>query len=323
LSTEPQFKKAHELITNAKTVAIVGHVRPDGDCVGCGLALNIALTQMGKDVKVFFDGEIPTQFSYMEGFDKIQTQMPVAGTMFDLLIIIDMSTADRMGAFQPIMGMAKKILCFDHHIGFDIKSDVAISDATRASCGEILYEFFIANKMQITRQIAEALYTSVSTDTGCFLYPSTSANTHFVAAELMKIGVDSEMIHYINFRVYDRHLIKGLKQILRNLRFRCGGQISFTRIKDGSTYDAPERHKFKQYISDIKGVRVSILLSQDARHSYHVSLRSHGNVNVEIPAKHFGGGGHKNASGFTINGKYKKVVKQILAQVEKLLHDVK
>lgn len=319
MSTEADFKTAYDLINKSQTIAIVGHIRPDGDCVGSALALNSVLEEMGKTVSIFFDDEIPKQFDYLEGFEKIQNDaLSVDEVVYDLLIIVDLNSADRLGRFGFLRERCNKVICFDHHIGFNIEDvDVVVSRTDYASCGEIIYKFFVANNIKMNKQIADALYTSVSTDTGCFLYPATTSSSHIIAAELMNLGCDFEKINYLNFQVYDPVIIKGLRQILRHLRLRCGGQLSYSRLRNGKMFDAGARHKLKQYITDIKGVRVSILILQEGRRYYHVSLRSHGDVNVGIPAKHFGGGGHKNASGFTISGKYKKVVKQIVAEVEK------
>ena len=304
----------------ANTVAIVGHVRPDGDAVGSALAMQAALEKNGKHVSVFFDGGVSDQFSYLEGFDKIMDTLP-ASRDFDLLIIVDMNATDRIGEFECLTTTSTKIMCIDHHIGNSVKGDLIISDTSYASCGEMIYEFFVSNEIKITKQIADALYTSVSTDTGCFMYPCTTARSHRIAAELMEIGCDVEQINYINFRVFDRRFINGLKQIGHDLTFARDGKISLTRLKKSNSYCASERHKFKQYISDIKGVKISILIAEDSENEFNVSLRSHGSVNVAAVAKEFGGGGHKHAAGFTIRGKYKKIARQIIKEVEKLLDE--
>ena len=317
-----EFGNAFDLIKTAKTAAIVGHIRPDGDCVGSCLAMQMAFQDMGKKAEVFIDGVIPKQFYYLRGVDQIQTTLPT-DKQFDLLVIIDTSSEDRLSIFTELRAHCKKVLCFDHHLGINIKADRVVTNPDRASCGELLYEFFTANKVRVTPDMATALYTSVSTDTGCFLYASTTAYTHIVAAELINIGVDIQTINYYNFRVYDKRLVAGFRQVLRNLHFRNGGTISITRLtlRNNKKYqfDFEERHKFKQYASDARGVRASIFLTQEGRNTHHVSLRSHGDVNVATVAKVFGGGGHKNAAGFTIHGKYTKIVKQIVHELEKVL----
>jgi phosphoesterase RecJ-like protein len=308
------FVKANELIRHAKTIAIVGHVRPDGDAIGSALALSYY-----KKADVFFDGGLSNQFDYLDGFKDIKTRLAEMKPSYDLLIIVDLNQLERLGLFQALIKRADKILCFDHHIGFNLNCEVAVADDSYASCGEIIFEVFKSQKIKITKQIANALYTAISTDTGRFLYPSTTPKTHLIAAALVEHGANTELINYRNFRVFDMKLIVGLKQIIRNLKFYKRGQISISLLKKGNRYDEAERTKFKSYVSDIRGVRVGVIITQEFGNTFQVSLRSHGDLDVEIPARALGGGGHKNAAGFTISGKYRKVVKRIIAEVEKLL----
>ena len=320
ITEDDNYKTAHDIITKAKTIAIVGHVRPDGDCVGSALALKSAYGK-GKKINIYFDGEIP-HMPYLDGFDEIKTALPDGASFesIDLLIIIDMSTADRMGELLALRAPAKQTICIDHHMGFNIaNADVIISKPNYASCGEIIYEILESNNVAITKPIADALYTSVATDTGCFLYPSTTALTHYVAGKLVEYGCDLEKINYENFRVYDKRLLKGLGQVLKNLRIVHDGKIAYTILKKGHTFTASERHKYKQYITDIAGVRISILCTQEGRKVFHVSLRSHGDANVEAVARVFGGGGHKNAAGMNASGCYKTVIKQIVREAKKVI----
>jgi len=276
---------------------------------------------MGKTVSIFADGEIPKQLSFLQDIEVIQTTLPKENTEYDLLIIVDMSSDDRMGIFEALRDVSKSTICFDHHINTTTTADIVFAEPECASCGEIVYDFFIQNKIEITPQIANALYTALSTDTGCFLYPSTTAHTHRVAAALMEQGAYIELINYHCFRVYDRKLNHGLRQVLRNLKFRQGGQIAFSVLKKGS-FDGEERDKFKQYISDIRGVRIGVfLMREDDKRTYYGSLRSHGELDVSRAARALGGGGHKNAAGFTVVGTYQKVMHQVLAEVEKTLED--
>ena len=313
-----EYVKALKLIKQAKKIAIVGHEHADGDCVGSALALAAFIKSIKIPVEVYMEEGASRQFAYLEGYEIIKEIIP-KNRKYDLLICVDFNTPDRMGKNEPVMQASKKILCFDHHLGFNVNCNLAISEPKYAACGEIIYEFFKTNNLEITKGISNMLYTSVSTDTGCFLYSNTTDHTHNVAAELIRLGADIEKINYINFRVFDKNLLSGLEQILRDLKFHRDGQISLTHLKNSREFDENERHKFKQYVSDIKGVRASIFIEQDEKDVFHVSLRSHGDVNVEIPARIFGGGGHKNASGFTICGNYKSIVRRILLEVEKAI----
>jgi phosphoesterase RecJ-like protein len=318
------FKNAFKIISGAETFAIVGHIRPDGDCIGGALAMKFAVESLGKSAQVFIDGEIPEQFFYLKGIDTINTnprQFFLNPSQFDLLIILDSSSQDRLGAFSDLDKYAKSVLCIDHHLENSIKADLYLVNPDRASAGEILYELFTENGIEITPDMATALYTSVSTDTGCFLYANTTSFSHRVTAELLEKGVDIERVNYYNFRVYGRNVIAGFRQVLNSLTFTHNGEIALAVLRKSRkvTFNHEERHRIQKYASDAKGVRLSVFLTEETRGNYHVSLRSHGDINVATAAIELGGGGHKNAAGFVISGKYKAVVEKILHEVEKLL----
>jgi len=318
-----EYKTAFEIMKSAKTINIVGHMNPDGDTIGCALALKNVLCQMGKTVNVFFDCKVlPRQFHYLENFSGVINTLTDDNMGTDLLIIVDLNTLERMGVFQSLYGKSKQIILIDHHIASEFPhADVVIANKGAASCGEIVFEFFKTNNIKITPAIADALYTAVSTDTGFFLYPNVTSSTHTIAAELLDYGANLELVNYNNFRVYDRHLILGIKTILKHMRFFCDGRVGISGLKKekyrGYTFDAEERDKFKKYISDVRGVMASAFFHKDGN-VWRCSLRSHGDINVEPISKYFGGGGHKHAAGFTIKGSYASIVRQTVAQFEQM-----
>jgi len=316
-----EFTKANELIKAAKTIAIVGHKQPDGDCVGSALALKMTLENMGKTADVFFESkDIPSQFSYLKGFDKICTEMP-AGNNFDLLVILDTSTEDRIG-FAALRDQSKTVLCIDHHIGTSIKADCVLANSDRASCGELIHEFFTAQNIKITPDIANALYASITFDTGYFIHSNTTAYTHQVTKELIDLGADINFVNNHNIqhiRAYDKALIPGIVCVLRNLRFFCDGQIAVSYLDNRrAIFSSEHRDKLKHYVSDVKGASASIFFTREKNGDYRISMRSNGSdINVGAIAKALGGGGHKNASGVTLRGSYKKILNHLVTEIAK------
>ncbi|MCL2569734.1 MAG: bifunctional oligoribonuclease/PAP phosphatase NrnA [Firmicutes bacterium] len=331
------FRNLHAMIIKAESIAISMHVRPDGDCIGTAEALRLALVDMGKKVDVFTDGQIPSHFSYLDGIKKFRqckvdewcsscaagSKKSKAKYLYDLMIIIDTGDEHRVGACQELKFRCRRVVVFDHHLNPTIDADLIVSNPTRASVGEMMFEYFRKHKINITKPMAEALYTAVSSDTGCFLFPNTTAYTHEVASELLNIGIDVANINYSNFRVYDPKTLKGLMEVLRRIQFINKGKIAITyldrKLVKKYDFNHDERHRFQRYASDASGVMVSIFLTEQTRDSFNVSLRSHGDVNVASVAADLGGGGHKNASGLTMEGKYKDVIKKIVERVEKEL----
>ena len=316
----------YKLLKDAKSIAIIGHIRPDGDSTGGSIALRLALMGMGKKtVDVFCDDDIPENFFYLPGFGKIKDKAFIDDNPwknYDLLIIVDSSTEDRIGRCTQLRSHAKKVLVIDHHQRTLIKGDEVITNPVRVAIGTILYEFFLEHKIEITRDIATALYTSMATDTGCFVQANTTSYAHRAAAVLIDKGIDLETINYNNFRLYNRRILPGLAYALRNIKFFLNGEIAVisTPYKIVQKYQlSGELNQFKKYASEASGVRVGVIITERKKGEFHVSLRSHGTVNVAKVAEVFGGGGHKNASGFTLLGNRKKVLADILDQVTKLL----
>jgi len=320
------FKDMYELFKKANTVAIVGHIRPDGDSIGSAMALRYALLQMGKSVAdVFFDDDIPENFFYLADFDQIKDKHHIDKNPwrdYNLLVIVDSSTEDRIGRCTQLRAHAKKVLVIDHHQNTSIVGDAVVLNPNHVSIGAMLYEFCAETALEITNDIATALYTSMATDTGGFIQQNTTSYAHRAAAVLIDKGIDLETINYNNFRLYDRKIIPGLAYALRNIKFFSNSEVAVVNVphkiikKHGFSGDL---NQLKKFASEASGVRVGIIITERKKGEFNVSLRSHGNVNVAKVAESFGGGGHKNASGFTLVGNRKKVIKDILNQVEKCL----
>lgn len=314
----------HELIKGASAIAITSHYRPDGDSVGSAIALRLALLGMEKKTAdIYVDDEMPDKLSYLADIKTIANPNSIVeGKTYDLLIILDASSEDRIGEATKLRAVSKQILCIDHHMVNQIEADEKIVDMTSASTGEILYTYFTEYKIQITKEIAEALYTSIATDTGCFMHSSTTSRTHAIVAELMKNGFDTEHINYIHFKVYDRRAIQGMAYVLRNIKFFCGGKIAtvFIPYKMLKRFNLKnEADRLKNMACEASGVKAGAFILEEIDGTFHVSLRSHGEIDVAAVAKNLSGGGHKNASGFTFKGEYKDLHKQIIAQLEKIV----
>jgi len=319
------FGNMYNIIKGAKSAAIIGHISPDGDCIGSCVALRLAFLQMGKTADIFIDDEIPETFSYMKDFDKVYGKDYISGNAwkkYDLLVMLDTSTDDdRIGRCAELRANAKKLLVVDHHENTSIKADVVVANTGRGSVCSILYEFFIENKIEITAEIAAALYTGVATDTGCFVH-ATNAFTHEVAAALIDTGIDVDMINYENFKIYDRKIIPVLGFALKNMKFFVNGEVAVIYLPYAivKKYDlSSDMWQFKKYASEASGVRVGIVLTEKQPGEFVVSMRSHRSENVAAVAESYGGGGHKRAAGCIIRGKYNKVLKELLVRVTKCL----
>ena len=321
LTTE--IDKIKSLINQAQSIAVVGHHNPDGDCIGCCVAMSEWLESKGKTVAIFADGDIPDKFSYMP---KIQ-QFNLHGDVehFDLLIVLDLSDAERLGAWSGLPDKSDKIIVIDHHVNPAFKNaDVLVDMPQYASCGEIIFELFELLKAKITFEMATALYTSVVCDTGCFLFSNTTANTHHVAEALMqKHKIDIEAINFKNFRAYDRRNIPVVTYVLKNMEFEFGGRLSISvlpyKVVKKWNLNYESRHGLFKYATDANGVTCSIFITELAKGEFNVSLRSLGKIDVARIAQKLNGGGHRNASGATYKGQLKDLKRILVAEFAKVI----
>jgi len=345
------FGNMMEMIDDAETIAITMHIRPDGDSIGTSLALKEALrdimpTTSGNPRQVYVFSEdidivFQNNFSSMRGFSKIA---PASGIVlddsgirfhhntpytevqlphFDLLVVVDAGETHRLGENAKLVEASKHVIVFDHHINPTMPCDLLVNNTTRASCGEMLFEFLTLNNIEITKSMAEAMYTAVASDTGCFLFPNTTHYTHHVASELMKLDIDAAGINYRNFRAYDAKSLGGFTRVLSEIQFLNDGKVTLTYLpfwmQQKYQFDHEEKHRFKKYATDAKGVKVSIFITEQEKGEFNVSLRSIGDINVAELANKFGGGGHKNAAGFSTTTAYKTFTSELLAEVERVV----
>jgi len=338
------FGNMSAMLWMADKIAITMHIRPDGDSLGTALALREALIKMGKTVYVFsedIDIVFQNNFATMNGFSKICPASSIEVRersvyfthntpfteieldLFDLLIVVDAGEVSRLGASAKLIEVSRKVLVFDHHLNPSMPCDLLVNNPESASCGEMLFEFLAKNGIEITQSMAEAIYTAVSSDTGCFLFPNTTWHTHYAASELMKLDIDVANINYRNFRAYEPQSLEGFKRVLSEIQFLYDGRVTLTVLSHALiqkySFDHEERHRFQKYATDAKGVKVSVFVQEKEKGEFNISLRSIGDINVAEIASKFGGGGHKNAAGLSANGNYKTLINDLLSEIERVI----
>lgn len=322
MKLDKEIDHIKQLISQAQTIALVGHRNPDGDCIGCCVAMAEWLESKGKQVAIFADGEISNKFNYMPKVREFNVHADVEH--FDLLIALDLSDSGRLGVWHDLPNKSDKIIVIDHHIKPLFACDVLVDMPEYASTGEIIYSLFEILKVKITFEIATALYTSIACDTGCFLFSNTTAFTHHVAEALMKKQkINIEDINFKNFRAYDRRNIPVISYVLRKMKFEFDGKLAISvlpyRVVKKWNLDYESRHGLFQYATDGNGVICSIFITELAKGEFNVSLRSLGNIDVAKIAQKINGGGHRNASGATYLGSQKQLLKILLAEFAKVI----
>lgn len=305
------------LIEDAKTIGIFGHIRPDGDCVGSCLGLyNYIQDNYDAEVTVYLE-KIPDKFSFLKGADAICHEPE--SRVLDLAISLDCGDRDRHGSFYELFGMAKKSACLDHHRSNQGFGDYYYCDADASSASEVLFRHI--DPENISLACAECLYLGIVHDTGVFKYSACTKDTMQVAGELLAHGVDAQ-------KIIDDTL---QSQLQAESAYGTGdGQCKAGTVRTGCLHICDkgdvrylwlrkeETDGIVDRIRVIDGVEVAIFVYQ-LGDAMKVSLRSIRKVNVSKIAVAYGGGGHIRAAGFEVTGDFDTVVADIIKMIEEQL----
>lgn len=311
----------NRMLKLADTIAISGHVRPDGDCIGScmGLSRYIKENYSDKTVEVYLE-EIPEKFRFIKETENVKHEIP-EGKKYNLFICLDCGDIERLGFSGPLCENAEHTLCIDHHVsntGFAEENRI-VPDASSTS--ELVYE--LLDKELVSRDVAEALYVGIAHDTGVFQYSCTAPSTMRVAAELLEKGVDAPRIIRDTYyeKTYAQHQVLG-RALLESIMFLDGRCIaSYIRAREMKFFgvDRSDLDGIASQLRNTKGVEVAIFMDEIRPNVYKVSLRSGERVDVSVIAQYFGGGGHKRAAGFTLTGTPYDVINNLSGQIERQL----
>lgn len=310
-------------INDAATIAISGHIRPDGDCTGACLALYNYIKQNCEDKKVCIYLEKPSgKFAYLSGYEEIITKPPMQAP--DLAIFLDAASDDRLGENRVLLEMAKDSLCIDHHVTNTKYAKATVLEEDASSTCEVLSGFLDFEK--IDKAIAECLYTGIVHDTGVFKYSCTSPKTMEIAARLMAKGIDFTDIidksYYAKNNVQNQITGRALMESILLLDERC--IFSYISKKTMDFYGAKplDMDGVIDLLRNTDGVEVAVFMYEIDTHKYKVSMRSNKIVNVSKIASLFGGGGHIRAAGCTMDGMPRDIISNLAKYIEKELPDV-
>lgn len=308
----------NKMAAAAKRIAIGGHIRPDGDCVGSCMGLYCYLKEnySEKEVDVYLE-KIPEKFEFLQGTEEIKHEIP-AGEAYDLFICLDCGDKERLGFSAPLFESAAHTFCVDHHISnvSFAEENYIVPDASSTS--ELLGN--LMDEEKISKETAEALYLGIVHDTGVFQYSCTSPSTHRMAARLLEKGVDAPNLIRETFyeRTYAQHQVLG-RALLESILFLNGKCIAtYIRRREMEFFgvEPSDLDGIVSHLRDTKGVEVAVFMYEISPNCYKVSLRSNDLVNVSEIAGYFGGGGHKKAAGFTLTGTPYDVINNLATQIE-------
>jgi phosphoesterase RecJ-like protein len=313
-----KFEQIGRALREHQTFAVLSHVRPDGDALGSQLALGLSLRQLGKDVHVWNEEGMLEKYSFLPCASSL-TKPPAQPEDVDVAIALDTAIQNRLGTTVAAIRSAKLWINIDHHPSNPGYGDIVYIDPKAPATGQILFELMRSQKIPIDSAIAENLYVAISTDTGSFQYPNTTARTFEIAAELVRAGVNVGRVSQLTYENYPRRRVELLRDLLGTMRFDARDRIaSFSlSLATAKKLDVlPEDNEgLIDHLRAIRGVIVAIFFEELPDGKVRVSMRSKSEkVNVCAICEKFGGGGHILAAGARVKGTLAEVEKKILEE---------
>jgi len=299
--------------------AVLSHVRPDGDALGSQLALALSLQRLGKKVRVWNEDGMLEKYSFLPRGDLL-TKPPHTAEDVDAAIALDTAIQNRLGTAFTAVRSAKIWINIDHHLSNPGYGDLVHVDPTAPATGQIIFDLIKSQDFPFDREIAENLYAAISTDTGSFQYPKTSARTFEVAAELVCTGIDVGQLSQQLYENYPRRRVELLRELLRTMRFERDGRVASFSLSLQTAAELqvlPEDNEgLIDHLRAIRGVIVAVFFEELADGKVRVSMRSKSDaVDVCAICQKFGGGGHTLAAGARVRGTLAEVERNVLEEI--------
>jgi bifunctional oligoribonuclease and PAP phosphatase NrnA len=312
-----------EGIRDHQRFCVVGHVRPDGDCIGSQLALALALRNGGKEVVCWNDDPLPQKLRFLDSDKLIQKSKP--GCNFDCVIATDAASFERLGKAGQNLRQRKLFINIDHHASNTRYADLNWISGREPSTGELIYRLMKVANWPVTRRIADCLFTAVSTDTGSFQYSTTRPSTYHVAGELVSRGANLEKICDEVYQSFSLSRIRLLKHLYSHFRLTHDNQIAYLWLKQAdfarTGAESCDSEGLIDHIRAIEPVVIACVFEELEPELTRVSLRSKSDrVNVNDVAAQFGGGGHPAAAGARLAGRPLTAQRRVIAALKKALN---
>ncbi len=312
-----------DALKSSQTFCIIGHIRPDGDCIGSQLALGLALQDSGKDVLVWNDNDVPYKYKFLDAIELIKK--PNNGHQFDCVIAVDSANLNRFGTTLDYIHNRKLLINIDHHESNERFGDLNWVSECASSTGELVYRILRAGRFPITAKIADCLFTAISTDTGSFQYPTTKPMTYHIAGELVSRGANIAEICARVYQSFPLSRVMLLRRIYNSFKLTYNNKIAYFWLKKedfGKTgANCDDTEGLIDHIRSIEPVVVACVFEEEEPDLIRVSLRSKNVlINVSDIASQFGGGGHAAAAGAKIRGTPLSVQRRVLSAIKKTLN---
>lgn len=301
------LQQTADILMSNDNYAILTHQYPDGDTLGSAFALCRILMEKGKRAKVLINGELPSKFKYLT------ENLP--NDDFDAQTIISVDVAD-----SKLLGELSKykenvLLAIDHHITHKPFAKNIYVNSQAAATTEIIYNIGILLDSKFSVEIADCIYTGLTTDTGCFRYSNTTSKTHNIAAAMIEKGCHSSKINKEMFETVSRQRMALENYVMSNIQYYADGKVAviYTTKEILNKYGVSEDELegLSAIPRQIQGVMIGITLREKSSTTFKISVRTNNGIDAGKICAGFGGGGHEAAAGCSIDGTLEEVIDKI------------
>jgi phosphoesterase RecJ-like protein len=319
-----------DIIRANKRFVLTTHIHPEGDAIGAEVALGSFLADQGKSVTIVNSSPTPPSSAFMDPNETIHVYPDDYENRIlddtDVVMIVDVNNWAHLGGFARVLQRSDKPrVCIDHHQGMEEGfADVVVSDTTAAAAGLLVYELIKFMGGAITPRIAEAVYAALITDTGTFRFSNTDERVFTAATELTRLGINPFELHRLVFSKTPS-AVKLLGAVINTIQSTPDGRLAWIHAtrdmfeRAGADYD--DSDGLLDIVRSTQGVEFCLFFKELPDGHVKVSLRSNGRVNVYEMAKSFGGGGHRMASGMTLEGPMEDAIRNAVRTAKTYLPD--
>lgn len=315
------FSEVMEKLKSAEKIAIFAHENPDGDALGSMSAAKAILEHMGKTAFICLNTMPPEKFSYLlEDYCVMPEKLDC-----DAALALDCGASKRLGDLEKLYMAAPLKLSIDHHFSNTPFADVYFTNPESAANCELIYDMAICLCGCVPKRAIKGIYTGLSTDTGHFKFSNVTKKTMEIAAEMIGLGLDHRAITNVLYDTVKKQKLKFLGEIYSKIEFLAEGRISFlycsNELLEKYNIEFSDIEELPNTILSIEGVLVGVLLKDKEGDGYKVSIRGKDVIDLATLAAEFGGGGHVNAAGLSIDGDKDEVLKSLFEKIETALEN--
>jgi phosphoesterase RecJ-like protein len=312
-----------EQLKASRSVLVTTHVNPDGDAIGSLIAMGRIMSLLDKRVVMYNESRIPAVYRFLPKVNDIRRTLP-DGETFDTAIVLDCGRLARVGKAVSRIDAVPTVINLDHHQTNTGFGDARIIDTEACATAEIVYRLFCRLNLELDDVLAISIYTAILTDTGSFRFSNTNQEAFRIGETMIRAGVDPYKVAQHVYGTYSLGRIKLLNLALDSIEISDNGKMSIMTLwKEMLEETGTKREDVDgiiNYARNIQDIKIAALLHElegngsgpDSRHTWHVSLRSDGDVDVAAIAAQYGGGGHTTAAGFNVEASLMDLKERII-----------